>query len=563
MQETRHGTSVGERVASGTETACFALRSSKHARMMRLTLNQALACCVRATPDSPAIMHGTQTLSYAQFDLEVRRLAQGFADCGISAGDRVALWLPSIPAWLTSFFALARLGAVAVATNTRFRALEVTDLFSRAGISALVWCPDYRGIDFRDILREVQPGVPSLHTLITCHEEAASPGQDAPAAAAFAGLREIPYETLGAAAPYARDDAAPDAVCAIQTTSGSTRKPKLVMQAQGGMVEHARDVGVAFGYTRTTSPVLNALPLSGTFGMTQALACLLNGVPLILQSTFDAQEAVGLMRRHRVALGAMTDEMIRRIYEAAEDAVPFPGMELFTGSRADKLLELGQRRGFRINGVYGSTEAQALFARGRDSDEPLQRTLGGGLPVSPHARVRATDLDTGALLAHGQAGQLEFSSPSLTVGYYNDPEANAAAFTADGFFRTGDLGHTDADGGFRYLARLGDTLRLRGFLVSPTEIESFIGAAAGVEHVQVVGADDRAGEPCAVAFYTTGPYATVADHDLLHYCRQGMASYKVPARFIRVDEFPVIRSPNAVKIDRNALRQQAAAALQT
>ena len=531
--------------------------------MMRLTLNQALARRVSAMPDSPAIIHGSQTLSYAQFDLAVRRLTQGFADCGIGAGDRVALWLPSIPAWLASFFALARLGAVAVATNTRFRALEVADLFARAGISALVWCPDYRGIDFRDILREVQPGVPSLHTLITCHEEAANPAQNVHAEAVFGGLREMPYETLGDAAPYTGGDAAPDAVCAILTTSGSTRKPKLVMHGQGAMVEHARDVGLAFGYTRTASPVLNPLPLSGTFGMTQALACLFNGVPLILQSTFDETEAVGLMRRHKVALGAMTDEMIRRIYAVAEEGVPFPGMELFTGSRADKLLELGKRRGFRINGVYGSTEAQALFARGRDSDDPLQRTLGGGLPVSPHARVRATDLDTGAVLAHGQAGQLEFSSPNLTIGYYNDPEANAAAFTVDGFFRTGDLGHTDVDGGFRYLARLGDTLRLRGFLVSPSEIESFICAAAGVEHVQVVGTDDREGQPCAVAFYTTRPDATVGDRDLLHFCKQGMASYKVPARFIRLDEFPVIRSPNAVKIDRNALRQHAAAALQT
>ena len=119
------------------------------------------------------------------------------------------------------------------------------------------------------------------------------------------------------------------------------------------------------------------------------------------------------------------------------------------------------------------------MARQSESAPLPGRALAGGKPVAPEARVRARDPETGAIQPHGVAGELEIKAPSCMVGYYGDEAATRAAFTADGFLRTGDLGYSTDDGGFVFLARLGDALRLSGFLVSPAEIEGVLQDASG------------------------------------------------------------------------------------
>lgn len=516
------------------------------------TLGKALSAMVRAMPAAVAILHEGRAYSYSEFEHWVRRIAAGFVGCGIGRGDRVALWLPSVPAWIASMFALARLGAIAVATNTRFRAVELVDIFNRAGVGTVVYGPNYRGTDYSEILDQIRGDVPTLHTVIAFDEAGDTQVKEVP------GLRTLSFSALDTGPEHDDDQGSPKEPCVIFTTSGTTRRPKLVMHCQAAVVEHALDAGRSLQFDEAGACVFNALPLSGTFGFTQAMMCLFNGAPMVLQTTFDEHAAAQLLRRHHVMLSGMTDEMIRRIYAADEEPIPFLGLHVFTGSRADKLVDMAAARGFIMIGLYGSSECHAMFAHGRVGDEPATRAAGGGFPVSPKAEIRATDLDTGAVLAHGQPGQLEFRSPTLTLGYYGDAEATTQAFSADGFFRTGDLGTTEQDGSFRYLSRLNDSLRLKGFLVSPVEIEAFISEFRGVRLCQVVGADGADGLPRAVAFYTTLDGSILPEDDLRSHCAAGLAAYKVPACFVHLDEYPVIRSPNAVKVNRVELRRIAA-----
>ena len=148
--------------------------------------------------------------------------------------------------------------------------------------------------------------------------------------------------------------------------------------------------------------------------------------------------------------------------------------------------------------------------------------------------------------------------PSLMAGYYQNPEATAAAFTADGFLHTGDLGYLEADGRFVFLTRMGDVLRLGGFLVSPAEIENHLQKHATVDGAQVVGVQ-TATAPRAVAFVTLKPGANFDEAALRDWCRSGLAGYKVPMRVVRLDEFPVTASANGMKILRTRLRDMAAA----
>ena len=139
--------------------------------------------------------------------------------------------------------------------------------------------------------------------------------------------------------------------------------------------------------------------------------------------------------------------------------------------------------------MYGISEIQALFARQDENASLAERMLAGGRPVSAGSQVRARDPDTGRVLADDESGELEFLAPhSRMVGYFGNDAATADALTEDGWYRSGDLGYTRADGRFVYLTRMGDSLRLAGFLVSPLEIEGVVQECDGIDACQVVGA---------------------------------------------------------------------------
>ena len=163
-------------------------------------------------------------------------------------------------------------------------------------------------------------------------------------------------------------------------------------------------------------------------------------------------------------------------------------------------LAAGALVGLLLCGCYGMSEVQALFAR-QPANAPAEgRRRGGGPPVSPLARVRVRDLDSGSLLGHGAAGMIELRGPSLMVGYLGNDAATREAMTDDGFIRTGDLGYLhEGDRGFEYLSRLGDVLRLGGYLVSASEIEAEVQGHPSIEGCQVVGRATE-GRPVAIAF---------------------------------------------------------------
>jgi fatty-acyl-CoA synthase len=170
--------------------------------------------------------------------------------------------------------------------------------------------------------------------------------------------------------------------------------------------------------------------------------------------------------------------------------------------------------------------------------------LGGGVPVSPLAHVRVVD------------GELQCAGPSLMVGYYGNEKATAAAMTTDGYVRTGDLAEMDGHGGFSFLSRMGDVLRLSGFLVNPLEIESHIQKLPAIEACTTI-ALPRPDGVRALAFVVLKPGATLDEAAVIAYCKRGLANHKVPLRVFAIDQFPVTPSPNGPKIQRNKLREMA------
>ncbi len=522
------------------------------------TVTGLLAAARAARGDGPALYYDGRAIGFAELERVAAGLAGGLAALGIGAGDRVALWLPNCPAYVALYFAIARLGAVAVAVNTRFRAVEVGDIVGRSGAKVLAYWPGFHGIDFAAILAEVDPAaLGSVRALVVCNA-AGDPPSPLP------GARAVAYDALAGARPDGGEHGTPEAACNIFTTSGTTKAPKLVVHSQAAIARHAADVVADFGLADATAVALNPLPLCGVFGFNVLVVMLAAGRPTVLQPTFEADAAARAMVRYRVTHLCGSDDMVHRLLAAAprvrKGPRPFPDLRLvgygaFNSALAD-LPARAEALGVRLIGLWGMTEMQALVAR-RDPAEPLpERVRPGGRPISPAISARVRDPESGRLAPVGTAGELEITGPSRMVGYWQDPAATAAATTGDGYVRTGDLGVMEPDGGFEFRARLGDVLRLGGFLVSPAEIEDAVQAAPGIAGAQVVAVASAAGTR-AVAFVTLEPGAALDEAALAQHCAARLANFKRPTRFVALDAFPVTESANGLKIQRAKLRQMA------
>ncbi len=523
------------------------------------TVTDLLAVAARANPEGAALVWQGAAMSYRALEEASRRVAGGLAALGVGRGDRVAFWLPNMPAYLVLYFACVRLGAIAVAVNTRYRAAEVEDILGRTAAKLLVLWPGFRGIDFPGILAEVdRAALDRLETVVVCGEGDGAPNLDLP------GRRIVRYRELTAQAPRGRDRATPGLGCNIFTTSGTTRAPKFVLHANAGIARHAAEVARDFGFDDPGTVTLMALPLAGVFGFAGTMATLAAARSVVLMPAFDAEEMLALIARHRVTHFDGSDDMIDRLLDAGGDEalfrrVRFAGFAAFNSALAD-IVERAERRGLRLVGLWGMSEMQALVAR-RDARAPAaERKKAGGRLVSPHGAARVRDPESGRLLAPGEAGELEIAGPSRMLEYWGDPEATRATLTDDGFVRTGDLCRMEKDGGFEFLSRMGDVLRLGGYLVSPAEIEDELLSHPVVEAAQVVAATGAGGQR-AVAFVVLRRDAAFHEEALRAHCARRLAGYKVPVRILALDAFPVTESANGVKIQRAKLREMARTAL--
>jgi fatty-acyl-CoA synthase len=256
--------------------------------------------------------------------------------------------------------------------------------------------------------------------------------------------------------------------------------------------------------------------------------------------------------------------MIAKLIDACRDdtifrRVTMAGYAAFNAA-LDDIVERAESRGLRLIGLWGMSEMQALVARRDPESDSGERGKAGGRLVSASGGARVRDPESGRLLPGGEAGELEITGPSRMREYFENQEATRETVTEDGFVRTGDLAVMESDGGFEFLSRMGDVLRLGGYLVSPAEIEGELKTHPSVAGAQVVSTPTPGGER-AVAFVIPQSGITLECEDVRAHCARRLARYKVPAKVVTLDEFPVTVSANGIKIQRTRLRELAAGLL--
>lgn len=505
---------------------------------------------------APAIRVDAGAISWAALHDRVRHVAGGLAGLGIGFGHRVAFWLPNGIPWLVMHLACARLGAVTVAINPRFGAVELADIVSRSNAKMLILGPAGDGSDPLAVLAGADPAaVDGLRHLVQVGEPGRSP---------LPGAAVVAYAALETAAPWHLAPSPEDAPVVMFTTSGTTARPKLVLHAQNRAVAHGADVARTAGYGAPGVVVFHAVPFCGAFGYTQLLGCLSAGVDMVVPAGFDPVVAARLVEEHRVTHTAGSDDLLDRLLDGA-DALglgerPFPHLRHVAYAAFNAALPnfaaTAAARGLPLRGAFGMSEAFALFALRRDDEPADRRPAGGGTTVAMSGAARVVDPDTGKPVATGQPGALQIRSDNLMLRYDGDAKATAAAFTADRWFRTGDLARLDGDGGFTFLGRQGDFLRLSGFLVNPLEIEARILELPQVAAVQVVeAATPRGNRP--VAFVVLQPGAALDEKAVIAHCKAGLAGFKAPVRVVAVDGFPTAAGPNGPKTRRAELKDRA------
>jgi fatty-acyl-CoA synthase len=531
------------------------------------TLGGLLDEMAAARPHAEAVVFRDRRLTYRALQAQVDTLARALLAAGIGRGDRVALLLPNRPEWLVAAFAVAKVGGVVVGVSTFSTPPELAWTLEHAEAAALVTVEAFRGRKYLAALAELcpelgrcEPGAlrsarfPRLRTIVGVDE------RSHPGTYRLEEFLARASEVRPAALEAARRAVTPRDLCYILYTSGSTATPKGVTLAHGGVIDNGFDIGER-QHLGAADRLWLAVPLFWSFGSANALpAIMTHGGCVVLQESFEPGEALDLLDRERCSVYYGMPNMARAILEHPDR--PRRGLAamrtgLTIGLPEDIQMTMEAVGAGELCNVYGSTETYGNCAV-TDSRDPLPLRLHTqGLPL-PGMAIRVVHPETRQPLPRGEEGELAVRG-HVTPGYYRDPELTRAAFDADGCFLTGDLGVIGDDGRVRFRGRLKEMIKTGGINVAPLEVEQVLLQHPAVKQSYVVGVPDRDRGEVVVAAIELHGGATADAAALAAFCRERLASYKVPARLVfrKAGEFP--RTPTG-KVHKPRLREELAQA---
>jgi fatty-acyl-CoA synthase len=508
-----------------------------------------------------AIVFGDERLTFTDLRDRARAFAGGLEALGLGKGDALAIWLPNRPLWFVAQYAAASLGLVVVALNPRYRAHELTYILGQSHAAALLLTDRLGPVDYFDTLEQVLPELAD-----------AVPGELA--SARFPKLRHVIVDAPDVYPGCHRADdllsdvgGAASAVGAadiftILYTSGTTSFPKGAMITHANCVPHGWNVGETLRLT-AADRVLHALPAAGTWGgVNIPLTTWSHGACLVLMDVFDPLRALQLIERERCTVLNAVDSMLMPLLDHPDlgrrdlSSLRTGGVAAVGGGRHGLLEDVLARLVPLAFHPYGMTEVNAM-ALLHSLDEPVAERLVPGVWPAPGLQARVADPESDATVGVDVEGELQFRGPLVTAGYYEKPDETKAAFTADGWFKSGDLGVQDTAGRVIFRGRLKETLRISHHMVAPGEIEAFLLAHAAVAQAFVVGIPDPKTNEAPVAYVIRKPGAALTEDELRAWCHGKIASFKIPRGVRFVDDVPRTPSPHGDKVQRVKLREQA------
>jgi len=516
---------------------------TRGAAIMARTMPELVAELASRWPDGIAAIDERSEITYPALLDRADRIARALAARGVTRGDRIGLLSGNGIDWLAVAFGGAMAGAAVVPFSTWSTRSELDFLVTDSACKALFVTADFCGHDFTadiDALDDLDETV-----LVSIGTGASS---------RFEELAEFsadvdPDQALTPARP--EDDSL------ILYTSGSTSRPKGVRLRQDGLVENGFHIGERMGLCEADRVFLPA-PLFWAYGGCNAMpAAMSHGATLILPERFEAGQALAMMERHR-ATAIYTLPTITTALLGHPDFSPSATASLRTG------LTIGSPEDFRLAAdrlgasdlcnIYGATETYGNCAVTWHHWPKERRAVCQG-PMLPGQEIRFRDPETGMIVPQGQPGLAEVCG-RISPGYAGAAaELNTAAFTEDGYYRTGDMARLDQTGAVVFIGRASEMIKRAGINVSPAEIEDVLMRHPEVRAAAVVGVPDSARGESIVALVVTGSATTHRDA-LIEHCREYLSKYKIPDRIEIVENLPATATG---KLQRRTVKDMAAA----
>ena len=488
------------------------------------------AVAAHGADDALVSCHQQIRWSYAELDERVERCARALLAAGVARGDRVGIWSPNNAEWVVLQFATAKIGAILVNVNPSYRSHELAYALRQSGTSLLVMAPGFKKVDYREVIAsaDVEPGLERVH--LDSDWESFLARADSVAPDALRGREaEIQF----------------DEPINIQYTSGTTGFPKGATLSHHNILNNGLFIGEVLGYT-AADRVCVPVPFYHCFGMViGTLAIVTHGATLVVPSeVFDGRAVLEAVEAERcTSLYGVPTMFIAELNDP--EFASFDLTCLRTGVMAGSPCPIEVMRRVQsdmhmeeVTICYGMTETSPVSTQTR-RDAELEKQVTTVGTVHPHIEVKIVDPESGATVHRGQSGELFTRGYSVMLGYWNDAESTAAAIDDANWMHTGDLATMDDEGYVNIVGRSKDMISRGGEKIFPREVEEYLYTHEAIEDVQVIGVpDERLGEEvCAWVILKEG--ATATEEEIVGFCREGIARFKVP-RYVRfVEDFPM------------------------
>jgi malonyl-CoA/methylmalonyl-CoA synthetase len=475
-----------------------------------------------------------RSCTYSELDREAARCAAALCNFGLQRGDRVAVQVEKSPQSLFLYLACLRAGLVYLPLNTAYQLAELGYFLSDAE-PALVVCGPSAEAGIRELVR-----TSGLRAQVATLDSSGG-----------GSLSEAVREASGG---FTTVTMSPDELAVIIYTSGTTGRSKGAMLTHRNLLSNATVLVDTWGFTGQ-DVLLHGLPIFHVHGLFVANHCaLLSGAKLLWKAKFDAKATVADLQRATVMMGVPT-YYTRLLAQPGFTREACANVRLFISGSAPLLLDTFRafqaRTGHTILERYGMSEA------GMITSNPLNGERRGGTVgfALPGVSVRVADQQNQSLHA-GETGEIQIQGDNVFAGYWRNRSKTREEFTADGWFRTGDVGVFDSDGYLSIVGRAKDLIITGGYNVYPKEIELVLDAMSGVVECAVVGLPhSEFGEAVTAAVVLDPNGEPSTESAVIAHLKRQLANYKVPKQVYFVPELP----RNAMgKVQKNVLRQRLA-----
>lgn len=530
-----------------------------------LTLTSLLQRANELWPGNVAAVIGGRRVTYAQLGHEVERLARGLVALGVRSGDRVCVLVPNSVDSVTTLFAISRVGAIPVQVNVRYLASELAFVLGDCDPSLILTSDEtsaYRDLaallqeaipvlaDAQDPFALSVPSLPSLRAVVLLGSSRA---------AGLVAEAQMWDRSAASAVDLPAPSGSVDDTAAIVYTSGTTSAPRGAILSHHALVGHWALSGCQFELT-SADRFWNPCPIFHIAGVGPLIWCVAHGATFVADTYFRADRALAQIVAEKATVLYPTYPPIMR--DLMNDCT-FAGADLSLVRAFNNVAPPEELRASQAAiphaaqfTVYGGTEGGCVtMVHIRDDYETRMTT--NGVPVGD-VQLRIVDPDTGRPAAPGGSGEIQYRGANAIDGYWGDPVKTSQTIDAEGWLHTGDRGSLDGEN-LRYLGRLKEMLKVGGENVAPAEVEQVLAAHPAVKLSQVIGIPDPRLVEVVAAFVELIPGYRVDEDELIEYCRQRMAKYKVPRTVRLVTEWPM----SVTKIQKNKLRDMLLAELAT